>query len=175
MEYLHDDGILTKEQLARKLEPGKVIVATNLAGRGTDLKISKELEENGGLHVIISFVPPNARVEAQAQGRTARAGQPGTCQFIVCREGVKVDEDVETASELQRLKEERDEVEAIRLERLGTRGLDKILLEEKLFKRYRDEIYGPAKQKVKEQELKEKKKYIKHQLEFLTYNNMNPN
>ena len=162
------DKEFQKEQLTRKLEPGEVIVATNLAGRGTDLKISKELEENGGLHVIISFVPPNARVEAQAQGRTARAGQPGTCQFIVCCGGVKLDEDVEATSELQRLKEERDEVEAIRLERLGTRGLDKILLEEKLFERYRLEIYGPTEQKMKEQELKEKEKYIKHQLEFLT-------
>ena len=162
------DKEFQKEQLGRKLEPGQVIVATNLAGRGTDLKISEELEKSGGLHVIISFVPPNARVEAQAQGRTARAGQPGTCQFVVCcsvHEG-DVDEDVEAGSELQRLREKRDEIEAIRLERLGTRGLDKILLEEKLFERYRLEIYGPAEKAMKQQKLKEK--YIQYQMDFLT-------
>ena len=162
------DKAFQKEQLARKFEPGEVIVATNLAGRGTDLKISEELEENGGLHVIISYVPANSRVEAQAQGRTARAGQPGTYQFVVCCavHGKKFDEVVESASELQRLKEERDELEAVRLERLGTRGLDKILLEEKLFERYRLEIYDPAVKKMQENHFKEQ--YVKYQKEFLT-------
>jgi preprotein translocase subunit SecA len=36
-----------------------VVTATNLAGRGTDLKISNNVEQNGGLHVIITFLPRN--------------------------------------------------------------------------------------------------------------------
>ena len=142
------DTQFQREQQEKPLEPGDVIVATNLAGRGTDLKISSTLEKNGGLHVIISYVPANARVEAQAQGRTARAGQPGTYQFVVCSnqllepydDGIGED-DVD--AEMLRLKEERDEREAVRLERLKNRGLDKIKTEEELLKRFRLEVYKP--------------------------------
>jgi len=163
------DTDFQKEQHEKPLEPGDIIVATNLAGRGTDLKISAELEKNGGLHVIISYVPANARVEAQAQGRTARAGKPGTYQFVVCHPSLTFNEedDAESnaAAELQRLKEERDEREAIRLEHLGTRGLDKIRLEEKLFGRFRNEIYDPIVQMMSQEK---DKKYVKLQLNFLT-------
>jgi preprotein translocase subunit SecA len=142
------DTQFQKEQQEKPLEPGDVIVATNLAGRGTDVKISATLEKNGGLHVIISYVPANARVEAQAQGRTARAGQPGTFQFVVCSNQLlepyddeREEDDVD--AEMLRLKEERDEREAVRLERLKNRGLDKIKTEEELLKRFRLEIYKP--------------------------------
>ena len=66
----------------KNLTPLDIVIATNLAGRGTDFKISRELEENGGLHVVLGYMPPNARVEAQAEGRTARAGQPGSYQVM---------------------------------------------------------------------------------------------
>ena len=62
---------------------GKVYVSTNLSGRGTDLKIKKELEKKGGLHVCITFMPKNQRVEEQAYGRSGRKGQPGTWQLIL--------------------------------------------------------------------------------------------
>ena len=39
------------------------MVATNLAGRGTDIKTTEEVEKNGGMHVIISFLPLNTRVQ----------------------------------------------------------------------------------------------------------------
>ena len=157
------DKEFQKEQQEKALEPGDVIVATNLAGRGTDLKINSQLEENGGLHVIISYVPANSRVEAQAQGRTARAGQPGTYQFIVQVE----DEDSDWMAQLQRLKEERDEREAVRLEKLGTSGLETIKLEEKLFNRFRLEIYVPIEEKLKQQSPNDGN-YVRLQLDFLT-------
>jgi preprotein translocase subunit SecA len=63
-----------------EMSPGDIIIATNLAGRGTDLDTSHILEENGGLHVITAYLPSNVRIEMQAFGRTARNGHKGNGQ-----------------------------------------------------------------------------------------------
>lgn len=70
---------------AKELMGGDVIIATNLAGRGTDFKVSDQVNADGGLFVVQTFLPVNSRVEAQAFGRTARQGSPGSAQLIVCR------------------------------------------------------------------------------------------
>ena len=57
-----------------------VVVATNTAGRGTDIILSPESKKAGGLHVIFAFYPTNSRVEDQGLGRAGRQGQSGTCQ-----------------------------------------------------------------------------------------------
>ncbi|KAL4008220.1 hypothetical protein ACER0C_002072 [Sarotherodon galilaeus] len=69
---------------SREFEAGEVIIGTNLAGRGTDFKVSDTVKEAGGLFVVQTFLPKNARVEVQAFGRTARQGSPGSAQLIVC-------------------------------------------------------------------------------------------
>ncbi|CAF1673842.1 unnamed protein product, partial [Didymodactylos carnosus] len=74
--YIYDRTYRKFEK--NQLNCADIIIATNIAGRGTDLDIDKFLERNGGLHVILTYTPNNLRVEKQAFGRTARAGKRGT-------------------------------------------------------------------------------------------------
>ena len=79
------NGVQDEEEaeiVARAGQRGAITVATNMAGRGTDIKIAKEALEIGGLHVI--GVSPNRsrRIDRQLVGRAARQGQPGSAQFF---------------------------------------------------------------------------------------------
>ncbi|EFX62863.1 hypothetical protein DAPPUDRAFT_14804, partial [Daphnia pulex] len=67
----------------KQLEIGHVIIATNLAGRGTDIKISDKLLENGGLHICLTYLPQNERITEQAMGRSGRKGAPGSGILIL--------------------------------------------------------------------------------------------
>lgn len=59
-------------------QPGKVTVATNMAGRGTDIKLTAEAHALGGLHVICSELHDSARIDRQLIGRCGRQGDPGS-------------------------------------------------------------------------------------------------
>ncbi|MDA1055187.1 MAG: preprotein translocase subunit SecA [Planctomycetota bacterium] len=59
-------------------EVGKVTVATNMAGRGTDIKLGESVRELGGLHVICTELHESARIDRQLVGRCARQGDPGS-------------------------------------------------------------------------------------------------
>jgi preprotein translocase subunit SecA len=60
-----------------------VTIATNMAGRGTDIKLGPGVEELGGLHVIVSEPHESVRAERQLMGRAARQGNRGSCQSFV--------------------------------------------------------------------------------------------
>ena len=66
------------ESLQKAGETKQITIATSAAGRGMDIKLSKESINSGGLHVIIPCRMPNKRVLDQAIGRSARQGQPGS-------------------------------------------------------------------------------------------------
>ncbi len=65
---------------------GSVLVATNMAGRGTDIKPCPEALQRGGLHVIATEHALSSRIDRQLVGRAARQGNPGSCQFFVSAE-----------------------------------------------------------------------------------------
>ncbi|MDA3781530.1 MAG: preprotein translocase subunit SecA [Bacteroidales bacterium] len=63
-----------------------VTIATNMAGRGTDIKLSKEVIENGGLAIVGTARHESRRVDRQLRGRAGRQGDPGSSQFFVSLE-----------------------------------------------------------------------------------------
>ncbi len=66
------------EIIAQAGQKGKVTVSTNMAGRGTDIRLGEGVEELGGLHVICTEMHDSARIDRQLIGRCGRQGDPGT-------------------------------------------------------------------------------------------------
>jgi preprotein translocase subunit SecA len=71
------------ELVATAAGPGVLTVATNMAGRGTDIKLTEQVKLAGGLHVILTEFHDASRVDRQLFGRAARQGDPGSVQAIV--------------------------------------------------------------------------------------------
>ena len=71
------------EIVARAGERGVITVSTNMAGRGTDIKLGEGVAELGGLHVICTELHDSARIDRQLVGRCGRQGDPGTWRQFV--------------------------------------------------------------------------------------------
>ena len=67
-------------------EPGRVTIATNMAGRGTDIKLKGDVRERGGLAIIGTERHESRRVDRQLRGRAGRQGDPGSSLFYVSLE-----------------------------------------------------------------------------------------
>jgi len=74
------------EIVAEAGHAGKVTIATNMAGRGTDIKLSDEVKASGGLAIIGTERHDSRRVDRQLRGRAGRQGDPGSSQFFVSLE-----------------------------------------------------------------------------------------
>lgn len=79
--------VLNAKQIAKEAEivaeagqKGRVTVATNMAGRGTDIKLGEGVAELGGLHVVATEMHDSARIDRQLAGRCGRQGDPGSFQ-----------------------------------------------------------------------------------------------
>jgi len=149
----HD--VLNARQFDREAEivagagqPGRVTIATNMAGRGTDIRLADSVRAAGGLHVIITELNASPRIDRQLIGRCGRQGDPGSYRFILSEEDPIAQlafETIEPSSSregaLRRLRKaqeiiERRQLEARRLLRLSsarremdarTLGLDPVL------------------------------------------------
>lgn len=64
-------------------QPGRITIATNMAGRGTDILLGEGVAELGGLHVIGTERHESRRVDNQLKGRAGRQGDPGSSQFFI--------------------------------------------------------------------------------------------
>ena len=76
---LNANHIAAEAEIVAQAGPaGKVTVSTNMAGRGTDIKLGEGVAELGGLHVICTEMHDAARIDRQLIGRCGRQGDPGT-------------------------------------------------------------------------------------------------
>jgi preprotein translocase subunit SecA len=72
--------------IAEAGQPGRITVATNMAGRGTDIILGPKVAELGGLHVIATELHEARRIDRQLFGRCGRQGDPGSCEAIISAE-----------------------------------------------------------------------------------------
>jgi preprotein translocase subunit SecA len=72
--------------IAEAGQPGKVTIATNMAGRGVDIKLGEGVVEKGGLHIIGTERHESRRVDNQLRGRAGRQGDPGSSRFYLSLE-----------------------------------------------------------------------------------------
>jgi preprotein translocase subunit SecA len=74
------------EIVANAGQPGGVTIATNMAGRGTDIKLTEETKKNGGLFIIGTERHESRRIDNQLRGRSGRQGDPGKSKFFLSLE-----------------------------------------------------------------------------------------
>ena len=74
------------EIIAGAGQKGKVTIATNMAGRGTDIKLGEGVRELGGLHILGTSRHESRRIDNQLRGRSGRQGDPGTSRFYLSLE-----------------------------------------------------------------------------------------
>jgi len=89
LEYNLLNAVRHKEEariVAAAGEEGRITIATNMAGRGTDIKLGRGVADLGGLHVIATERHESGRIDRQLFGRCARQGDPGSAQAFVSTE-----------------------------------------------------------------------------------------
>ncbi len=80
------------EIVAEAGQPGRITIATNMAGRGTDIALGAGVAAAGGLHVLGTELHESARIDRQLAGRCARQGEPGSTDLVLSLEdGVLVE------------------------------------------------------------------------------------
>lgn len=133
--YVYKNSYCEFHVLDNELNSGCIIIATNLAGRGTDIRINDDINALGGLHVILSYLPSNLRIEEQAFGRAARKGQNGSGQLIIF-DNVNSSYRIKDVFTVSGLKVQRDTFENKRISKIQQRYENFIQVEENLFKEF---------------------------------------
>lgn len=143
--YTRNDEQEQVKLIEKSLESGDIVVATNLAGRGTDFHLSEEVLQNGGLFVILTFLPDNQRIEDQGLGRAARNGQLGCGLLIINGQNIsniQIDKNLlnvnpeENTEIAKKIIEMRDEQEKKRNEILKNNELPFVLYKDKMVREF---------------------------------------
>jgi preprotein translocase subunit SecA len=132
------------EIVAQAGQPGKVTVATNMAGRGTDIKLGPGVAEVGGLHVICTEIHDAARIDRQLCGRCGRQGDPGTYRTYMA-----LDDDI--------IRSGFGAKRAESLEEVGRRGANRL-------ERYR-KLFRTAQRRVERRHFRDRKVLLYHEKE----------
>lgn len=109
---------------------GNIIIATNLGGRGTDIHVQQDVNECGGLFVLLTYFPRSQRVERQVFGRTARKGNPGMVQVVLNQDHLAPAYQGHSIETMRLL---REEYEVSRLDSMEQNELCEIEMKENLF------------------------------------------
>ncbi|XP_029564674.1 uncharacterized protein LOC115159261 isoform X2 [Salmo trutta] len=113
-----------------KFRGGHIIIATNLGGRGTDIKVDQDVNLCGGLFVLLTHYPGSRRVEKQVFGRTGRKGNPGMVQMILCGDNLA---QAYQGQPVEIMRQLREEYEVQRIKDMETDELLEIKIKEDLF------------------------------------------
>ncbi|XP_060731334.1 uncharacterized protein LOC132849138 isoform X1 [Tachysurus vachellii] len=109
---------------------GRIIITTNLGGRGTDIKVTEEVNRCGGLFVLLTYFTNNRRVEKQVFGRTGRKGTPGMVQVILNHDRLAM---AYRGHSIEVMRELREEYEVNRIKDMEKEKLAEIEMKEELF------------------------------------------
>ena len=120
------------DYVQKMLKAGDVVITTNLGARGTDFVTDDIVNKNGGLFVLVTFIPMNNRIEKQAFGRTGRRGATGSCQILVNRETMP--EWLRVCDTVDEAKQLRDSIEMHRLRKMDE--VDMMRNKHELFREY---------------------------------------
>ncbi|KAK3546548.1 hypothetical protein QTP70_026928, partial [Hemibagrus guttatus] len=114
----------------QKFNRGQIIITTNLGGRGTDIKVTEEVNHCGGLFVLLTYFPNNRRVEKQVFGRTGRKGTPGMVQVILNHDRLAT---AYRGHSIEVMRQMREEYEVNRIKDMEKEKLAEIEMKEELF------------------------------------------
>ncbi|KAB5578948.1 hypothetical protein PHYPO_G00188350 [Pangasianodon hypophthalmus] len=114
----------------QEFNKGQIIITTNLGGRGTDIKVTEEVNRCGGLFVLLTYFPNNRRVEKQVFGRTGRKGTPGMVQLILNHDRLAM---AYRGHSIEVMRELREEYEVNRIKDMEKEKLAEIEMKEELF------------------------------------------
>ncbi|MEQ2278151.1 hypothetical protein XENORESO_013282, partial [Xenotaenia resolanae] len=129
---------------------GHIIIATNLGGRGTDIHVHQEVNECGGLFVLLTYFPGSHRVERQVFGRTARKGNPGMAQMILNQDLLAP---AYQGHSLETMRQFREEYEVRRLDGMEKNELFQIEMKENLFSTFCEFLGGFDKNYTEEERM----------------------
>jgi hypothetical protein len=140
-----EDNAEEIDESENEVKVGDVILVTNLTGREMSLTTEDELEESGGLHVCVGFLPCNQRVEGQAFGCTSHEGHSGSANLIIRQSEVDWLGIRESKPNFHLIKTARDQFEKLRLEETSEGLVKELIFKDELFEQF-SEFYASWKE-----------------------------